>query len=342
MTPNTSQEQYLKDDGSQESLLLRAENITKHFPLKHALPFMPPKGVVRAVDGVSFDVAPQETLSLVGESGCGKTTTAKMILRLEAPTTGALTFYDEGVTRDVTTLRGEELKRYRSAVQSVFQDPRSSVNPRRRVYDVIAEPLVVISRIRGQRLRDRVEELLDAVGLESELSDSYPHSLSGGMLQRVAVARALALNPKLIVLDEPTSSLDVSIQAQIMNLLKDIQERFDVAYVLIAHNLATVRYLSHRVAVMYLGEIVESSPPGELFTEPLHPYTQALISAAVPALPGEADEEIVLSGEVPSPTNPPSGCRFHPRCPLAFDRCTTEPPELREVAPGRNVACHLY
>ena len=318
--------------------LLRLEKVRKYFPVGNTLPWSRARGDVRAVDGVTFAIYPRETLSLVGESGCGKTTTANLVLRLEEPTAGRIIFDGQ----DVHALKGQALRRYRASVQAVFQDPWSSLNPRMRAGDIIAEPLVLNQRLRGGEKQERVTELLLAVGLEPAAASNFPHEFSGGMRQRLAVARALALHPSLIVLDEPVSALDVSIRAQIMNLLKDLQERFGMAYLLIAHNLATVRYLSHRVAVMYLGQIVESAPAEALFTKPLHPYTKALISAAVPVRPGEEREEILLSGEVPSPTNPPPGCRFHPRCPFAFDRCSREVPQLRELASRHTAACHLY
>jgi len=318
--------------------LLRVAEVRKYFPLGGTFPWSRAKGYVRAVDGVSFDIQPHETLSLVGESGCGKTTTAKLITRLEEVTGGEIFF--EG--QEVQHVQGRALRRYWSSVQAVFQDPWSSLNPRMRVGDIIAGPLLVNQHLRGQAVQQRVAELLLAVGLEPAAAGNFPHEFSGGMRQRVAIARALALRPALIILDEPVSALDVSIRAQIMNLFKDLQEQFGMAYLLIAHNLATVRYLSHRVAVMYLGSIVESAPSEALSTHPLHPYTRALISAALPIRPGEEREEILLSGEVPSPTNPPAGCRFHSRCPLAFARCSEETPELRELAPGHLAACHVY
>ena len=318
--------------------LLSVQGLRKHFPLSGTFPWSPPSGYVLAVDGVSFDIIPHETVSLVGESGCGKTTTAKLIMRLEEVTAGRIVF--EG--QEVQALEGRALRRYWAGVQAVFQDPWSSLNPRMRAGEIIAEPLVVNQRLRGKEVQDRVAELLLAVGLEPAAAANFPHEFSGGMRQRVAIARALALHPALIVLDEPVSALDVSIRAQIMNLFKDLQEQFGIAYLLIAHNLATVRYLSHHVAVMYLGKLVESAPSEELFTNPLHPYTKALISAALPTRPGEDREEILLSGEVPSPTNPPSGCHFHPRCPLALARCSEDTPGLRPVMPGHRVACHLY
>lgn len=318
--------------------LLQVFDLKKYFPIRGRLPLRPVRSWVRAVDGISFVVRPGETFSLVGESGCGKTTTAKMLLLLEEPTAGVIRFDGQ----DINRLKGPALRRYRSAVQAVFQDPWSSLNPRMRAAPIIAEPLVINAKLPKRLIWERVQQLLMEVGMEPDAAANYPHEFSGGQRQRLAVARALALNPRIIVLDEPVSALDVSIRAQIMNLLKDLQERHGMSYVLIAHNLATVRYLSHRVAVMYLGLIVEQAASEELFTNPLHPYTKALVSAALRARPGEQRERIVLSGEVPSPTNPPPGCRFRTRCPFAFDRCARETPPLRELASSHTVACHLY
>jgi oligopeptide transport system ATP-binding protein len=317
---------------------LRVTHLVKHFPVGRGLPWARPDAYVRAVDGISFEVKPHETVTLVGESGCGKTTTARLVLRLERPTAGEIRFDD----RDISVVRGSDLRRYRASVQAVFQDPGSSMNPRMRAKDIVGEPLLINQNM-PRRLRDeRAADLLETVGLDRSLRNDYPHEFSGGMRQRLAVARALSLNPSLIVLDEPVSALDVSIRAQIMNLLKDIQERLGVAYLLVAHDLATVRYLSHRLIVMYLGEIVEAGRSEAVFSKPLHPYTQALISAALPARPGDRSTGVILSGDLPSPTNPPPGCRFHTRCPMAFDRCRGEKPVLRELAPGQTVACHLY
>ena len=320
-------------------VLLKAERLEKHFPVTEGLALMRTVGWVRAVDGVSFEARRGQTLALVGESGCGKTTTAKLVLRLETPTNGSVEI--EG--RDVHALQGRELREFRTQVQAVFQDPWSSLSPRMRVRDIIAEPLVVNRRVSKREARERVAELLADVGLRPEQADLFPHEFSGGQRQRIAMASALSVSPQLIVLDEPVSALDVSVQAQILNLLRDLQERRGVSYLMVSHNLATVRYLAHEVAVMYLGEIVERAETDALFERPLHPYTQALFSAALPARPGaRRDDEIILQGEVPSPLNPPSGCRFHPRCPFAMPVCAEAAPEWKEAAPGQFVACHLH
>jgi oligopeptide/dipeptide ABC transporter ATP-binding protein len=324
--------------GAASEELLRIEDVRKYFPLPGVLPFGRASGYVRAVDGVSLSVLSHETLSVVGESGCGKTTLAKLILRLEQPTAGRILFHRD----DIQALRGPALRRYRASVQAVFQDPWSSLNPRMRAGSIVGEPLVLNQRLDRVEREEYVERLLLAVGLEPSAARNFPHEFSGGMRQRLAVARALALRPALIVLDEPVSALDVSIRAQIMNLLKDLQTQFKMAYLLIAHDLATVRYLSHRVAVMYLGQIVERAPAEEFFERPLHPYAKALLAAALRARPGETQTGLLLEGDPPSPTNPPAGCRFHPRCPFAFERCRQEEPKLRDLAPGHEAACHLY
>jgi oligopeptide/dipeptide ABC transporter ATP-binding protein len=318
--------------------VLRVQNLTKHFPVTQGLLWMKVIGWVKAVDGVSFSIQQGKTLALVGESGCGKTTTAKLILRLEEPTAGQVLV--DG--KDVHTLEGDGLKEYRTTVQAVFQDPWSSLSPRMRVRDIVAETLVVNRGVSSQDVKDRVAETLGRVGLRPEQADLYPHEFSGGQRQRIAVASALVSNPKLIVLDEPVSALDVSIRAQIMNLLGDLQKQYQVSYLLIAHHLATTRHMAHEVAVMYLGKIVERAKTGELFRNPLHPYTKALFSAALPAHPDIVREEIILAGEVPSPINPPSGCHFHPRCPFAMPQCAEIEPEEKEMAAGHLVACHLY
>ena len=318
--------------------LLELEGIKKYFPVTKGLILMKTVGYVQAVDGISFTIKQGETLGLVGESGCGKTTTSKMILRLEVPTEGRVLV--EG--KDIQDFKGEELRDYRTMVQAVFQDPWSSLSPRMRVRDIIAEALVVNRKVSSEEVNDRVHEVMNQVGLHTDQAKNYPHEFSGGQRQRIAVASALVSYPKLIVLDEPVSALDVSIRAQVMNLLKDLQGEYDVGYLLIAHNLATVRYMAHQTAVMYLGQIVEYSDTEELYQNPLHPYTKALFSAALPSHPDMVREEIVLTGEVPSPINPPSGCRFHPRCPFAMDKCSEEAPVEKEVAPGHRVSCHLY
>ena len=321
-----------------ERVILEAKDLKKHFPVTKGLLISKVTGWIKAVDGVSFEVKTGETLGIVGESGCGKSTTAKMLLMLEPPTDGSIYFQGEDVYKADASVR----KEYRSSVQAVFQDPWSSLNPRLRVKDLIAEPMVVNWKMPRKEIQERVIKLLEDVGLNTYHSNLYPHEFSGGQRQRLAIARALSLNPKLIVLDEPVSALDVSIRAQIMNLLRDLQTDYNVSYLIIAHHLATVRYMCHQVAVMYLGQIVEQSSSKELFSNPLHPYTSALMSAALPSHPDTQQETTVLTGEVPSPLNPPTGCHFHPRCPMAMDRCVTEEPVHKVMAPGHAVACHLY
>ena len=318
--------------------LIQVENLTKHFPVTRGLLIARTTGYVKAVDGISFTIGRQETLGLVGESGCGKTTTSRLLLRLERPTAGRVLLNG----RDVHALAGSELSEFRTRVQAVFQDPWSSLNPRLRVRDTIAEALVVNRRVTRRGKLERVEEVLHQVGLPLDAASRYPHEFSGGQRQRIALASALASFPELIVLDEPVSALDVSIRAQIMNLLKDLQARQQLSFLLVAHNLATVRYIAHRTAVMYLGRIVEHADTERLYRNPLHPYTKALFSAALPADPDAPREDMILSGEVPSPIDPPSGCHFHPRCPLAMEQCSRVAPEVKAVTPGHLVSCHLY
>ncbi len=316
--------------------ILEARNLTKHFPVKRGV-FAKTIGVVRAVDGVNFSVGRGQTLGLVGESGCGKTTTAKLVLRLEEPTGGGLRF--EG--RGIEGLAGDGIREYRRSVQAVFQDPFASLNPRMRVDAIIAEPLITHERLDGPEVAKRVSRLLDLVGLAERSAKLFPHEFSGGQRQRIAIARSLALSPRLVVLDEPVSALDVSIRAQILNLLRDLQAQLGLSYLFIAHDLAAVAHMSHTIAVMYLGQIVEIGDAATIATRPRHPYTQALFAAALPSHPSEPREELVLTGEVPSPLNPPAACRFHPRCPHAMPRCSSEEPVLREHD-SRRVSCHLY
>ena len=327
-------------DGQPEynGALAHSEGLRKYYPVVKGMVLRKRIGHLKAVDGISIAIPKGQTYSLVGESGCGKTTTARMFLMVEKPTAGEVYFRGKNIHK----LSREERREYRASVQAVFQDPWSSLNPRMRVESIIAEPMVTHWRLSKAELRARVAELLEVVGLSTYHAQHYPHEFSGGQRQRIAIARALSTRPRLMVLDEPVSALDVSIRAQILNLFKDLQEDYGLSYLLIAHNLATVRYMSHRVGVMYLGKIVEEGPPSSLFSDPKHPYTRALISAALPAHPRKQREEIVLRGEVPSSIDPPLGCPFHPRCPMAMVECSTEYPTERTVGDGHRTSCHLY
>lgn len=318
-------------------ILLEAKNLKKHFPVNRGIIFTKEIGAIKAVDGIDFSIPKGETFGLVGESGCGKTTTARLVLLLETITEGVVQF--DGL--DISTMSKAQLKDYRSKVQAVFQDPFSSLSPRLRIRDIIAEPVTTNRNMSKSAVRERVAETLDVVGIGREKADNYPHEFSGGQRQRIAVARALALNPGLIILDEPVSALDVSIRAQIMNLLQDIQDQFGITYLLIAHDLAVVKHMSHQIGVMYLGKLVEKAESEELYSNRLHPYTEALYSAALPSHPDDQREDIILSGEVPSPLFPPSGCHFHPRCPEAKYSCSEEEPKLKDMGHGHMVACHL-
>jgi peptide/nickel transport system ATP-binding protein len=323
------------------TLLLEVNDLKKYFPIRKGF-FSRVVGHVKAVDGVTFHVDPGETLGLVGESGCGKTTTGRVVLRALDPSAGSIWFADPEQGRvNVATLDKGQLKHLRRNMQMVFQDPYSSLNPRMTLLQNVGEPLLVHNVARGQELEDRVAYLLRVVGLRPEYMNRYPHAFSGGQRQRIGIARALALNPKLVVLDEPVSALDVSVQAQILNLLQDLQQQFGLTYLFIAHDLSVVEHISDRVAVMYVGHLVESAPTAELFTQPRHPYTEALLSAVPQPDPRARQEPIVLQGDVADPANPPSGCYFHPRCRYSDGkRCVNETPALREVTPGHVVRCH--
>ena len=327
----------MSDTISDNNVLLRVKDLVMHFPIFAGV-IRRQVGAIRAVDGVSFDVKRGETLGLVGESGCGKTTTGRAIMQLYKPTSGSILFEDV----DLVTLRNEPMRKMRLKMQMIFQDPYASLNPRMTIGNIIGEPLTIFNIARGKEAKDRVKYLLEVVGLSSDFIDRYPHEFSGGQRQRIGIARALALNPDFIVLDEPISALDVSVQAQVINLLEDLQKEFGLTYLFIAHDLSIVRHMSDRVAVMYLGLLTELAGRDELYEHPLHPYTQALLSA-VP-IPDPVVEEsrarVVLEGDVPSPENPPSGCNFRTRCPIADTICAQENPEWREVLPGHFAACH--
>lgn len=321
--------------------ILEVRDLTKHFPITRGF-LRRVVGQVKAVDGVTFEVPRGKTLGLVGESGCGKTTTGHCVLRGLDPTSGEVVFHDKELGAvDVVHADAKTLRHIRLNMQKIFQDPYGSLNPRMTLLDLVGEPLVVNQHLRGAELEERVAELLRVVGLRPEYMRRFPHAFSGGQRQRIGIARALALNPQLVVCDEPVSALDVSIQAQILNLLQDLQAQFGLSYLFIAHDLSVVEHIADRVAVMYVGKLVETSETEDLFLNPKHPYTEALLSSVPRPDPEIASRQILLSGEVPSPANPPSGCYFHPRCRYAEAVCSHEEPSLRDVAPGHRVACHL-
>lgn len=328
-------------NGSDAEPILRVRNLVKHFPGgRKGLGVRSVRQWVRAVDGVSFDIAPGESLGLVGESGCGKSTIAKLLLRLEDPTSGEIVFDD----RDVASMKGKDLLAYRRAVQAVFQDPFASLSPRMRVRDIISEGLRVHTSMTKTEMASRVGEVLEMVGMTSDVGRLYPHEFSGGQRQRIAIAKALALDTRMLVLDEAVSALDVSIRAQVITLLKDLQEQLGISYLYIGHDLATVSYLADRVMVMYLGKVVELDETLSLVDNPLHPYTEALFDAALPAHPDDDRQDLTgqATAEVPSALNPPSGCHFHPRCPKAMAVCSEDYPSTVLRADGRQVACHLH
>jgi len=318
--------------------LIRVQNLKKHFPITAGV-FRRQVGTVKAVDGISFDLLPKETLGLVGESGCGKTTAGRTVLNLYTATEGKVYF---GQT-EVTALGVNQLRLMRQKMQMIFQDPQDSLNPRMTVGSIISEPLMEHTKASGSQRTERVEELLQAVGLNAKYMNRYPHEFSGGQRQRIGVARALALNPEFIICDEPIAALDVSIQAQVVNLLEDLQEKFGLTYLFISHDLGMIRHIARRVAVMYLGHIVEIATSQDLYRRPQHPYTQALLSAVPTHDPvrEQTRERIILTGDVPSPADPPSGCPFRTRCPSAESKCAEEVPELRQIGTGHRVACHL-
>lgn len=320
-------------------VILEASDLKKHFSVSGMLGFGTGNEIIRAVDGIDFQLMAGETLGIVGESGCGKTTVARLLLLLERPTAGKILF--EGTS--VVGASGPTIKEYRRAVQAVFQDPFSSLSPRMRVGNIIAEPIQIAGELSSHEVKKRVSEVMGQVGLDYNAhANLYPHEFSGGQRQRIAIARALSVRPRVLILDEPVSALDVSIRAQVMNLLFELQKEFDLTYLMISHDLSGVEYLSTRVMVMYLGRLVELSKTEDVFLQPAHPYTEALLSAAPPPHPDIESREIILKGEVPSPINPPTGCHFHPRCPYALPECSETYPELLTLQLGHQVACLLY
>lgn len=319
-----------------ERPVIEVRNLKKYFPITKGI-FRRPVAHVKAVDDISFRIFQGKSLALAGESGCGKTTTARMLLLLEKPTAGKISW--EG--RDITQLSPGYLRKYKQTTQAVFQDPSSSLNPRMRIKEIVSEPLIINKRVSKRDAENRVSELLQNVGLRPEDANLFPHEFSGGQRQRIAIARALSADPKIIVLDEPVSSIDVSMRSGIMNLLKDLSEEFGISFLVIAHDFSTIRFMSHEIAIMYLGHIVEQAPSGNLCAKPLHPYTQGLIASSIITKPGEGFK-VVLHGEVGSPVSPPPGCPFHPRCPAVWGECREMAPDFKEVQPGHYVACHLY
>jgi len=331
----------LAENVLRDKTLLQVNGLKMHFPIKRGFFASRTVGYTKAVDGVSFYIREGETLGLVGESGCGKTTTGRLILRAYDPTAGEIWFTDRNLGRvNVPALDKHQLKQLRQNMQLIFQDPYSSLNPRMTLLEIVGEPLYVNRVAQGNPMKERVAELLRVVGLRPEYMSRYPHAFSGGQRQRIGVARALALNPQLVVCDEPVSALDVSVQAQILNLLQELQEKFRLTYLFISHDLSVVEHISNRVAVMYVGKLVEHASTDELFINPRHPYTEALLSAVPKPDPRQRTEPIVLTGDVADPSDPPSGCYFHPRCQYQVDRCATEEPALREIAPDHFVSCH--
>lgn len=331
----------MPDQVRPDEILLEVKDLKKHFPIQRGF-FKKTVGSVKAVDGVSFFIRKGETFGLVGESGCGKTTTGRCVLRLIEPTSGEIVFHDKTAgPLNVERLNKDEMRELRRKMQIVFQDPYSSLNPRLTLKHIVAEPLVVGKLAKGRQLTDTVAGLLQAVGLRPELMDRYPHAFSGGQRQRIGIARALAPNPQLIVCDEPVSALDVSIQAQVLNLLEDLQHEFDLTYLFIAHDLSVVKHISDRVAVMYVGKLVEMAETFELYTNPKHPYTEALMSSVPKPDPRARSERLVLEGEVANPADPPSGCYFHPRCRYAQELCSQEAPGLQDIGGDHWVACHF-
>ncbi len=339
MSASETQPTPVPESGGDRQALVRLTGIKKHFPITQGIILQREIGRVHAVDGIDLEVHPGETLGVVGETGCGKSTLGRLMCRLLPVTEGTIEF--EG--RDITKIKGGELRRFRRQVQMIFQDPYSSLNPRKRVGTIIGDPFQIHGIADGKQRKLRVQELMEVVGLNPEHYNRFPAEFSGGQRQRIGVARALALRPKLIICDEPVSALDVSIQAQVVNLLEDLQDEFKLTYVFIAHDLSVVRHVSDRVAVMYLGKVVELADAKRLYAEPKHPYTGALLSAVPVADPDLADkrERVILAGDVPSPIDPPSGCNFHPRCPKAQQRCVDEEPPLERKASGDFAACHF-